>query len=325
MPNLPVDVLWIARYDYSRGWSLQLHRHNYLQMILFLDGKGVFTLAGREFPISRGELFLIRAGEDHGLRAESLVRTLDVKFRVASGALADRLRRATRVVHWSEPSLAARLERIRAEGEHKPPFYREVCSTLLTEILYLYLRQDPHGTPVDDSAVASGVAAHDHLIQRALTCIHANYQDPLTIREIARSAGCTDRTLRLHFHDVMQMKPLAFLQRHRIGQAKLLIQYSDYTLKEIAERVGFQTVHHFTRLFTALEGLSPAVWRREYLEGIRKDVYINPQFENRNFTVAEEAAGPLPGQSGREIPPSRSQRVRTTSGSPRKYVRRPSR
>ncbi len=287
MPKLPVDVLWIARYDYALGWSLRLHRHNYLQMILFLDGKGVFTVGGQEFPIHGGDLFLIRSGENHGLRADSLVRTLDVKFRVEQGALARRLRSATRVVQWNEPSLAARLERIRFEGEHKPPYYREMCSVLLTEILYLHLRQDPHGTPLDESVVASGIAAHDHLLQRALACIHANYQNPLTIREIASAAGCTDRTLRLHFHDLMRMKPLGFLQRHRIGQAKRLIQYSDYTLKEIAERVGFQTVHHFTRLFTAMEGLSPAVWRHEYLEGIRKDVYINPRFENRILTVRD--------------------------------------
>ena len=96
------------------------------------------------------------------------------------------------------------------------------------------------------------------------------------------------------------MRPLEFLQRHRIGQAKLLIQYSDYTLKEIAERVGFQTVHHFTWHFTALEG-------------IRKDVYINPRFENRIFTV---------GQSGTENPPSLSPTAHTTLASTRKYGRR---
>jgi hypothetical protein len=44
-------------------------------------------------------------------------------------------------------------------------------------------------------------------------------------------------------------------------------------------------VHHFTRLFTAMEGKSPAAWRRVYLEGIRKDVYIHPRFANRSFTV----------------------------------------
>jgi hypothetical protein len=46
------------------------------------------------------------------------------------------------------------------------------------------------------------------------------------------------------------------------------------TLEEIAERAGFQTVHRFTRLFTALEG-------------IRKAVCINSRFENRNMTVSE--------------------------------------
>ena len=86
------------------------------------------------------------------------------------------------------------------------------------------------------------------------------------------------------------MRPLAFLQRHRIAHAKGLIQYSDFAVKEIAEQVGFQTVHHFTRLFTAAEGRSPAVWRREYLKGIRKDVYINPRFENRIFTEGHETS-----------------------------------
>ena len=284
MPNLPVDVLWIARYDYGRGWSLRMHRHDYLQMILFLDGKGVFTVDGEPFPIRAGELFLIRSGENHGLRADSPVRTLDVKFRVAAGSLATALRRANRVLQWTGPSLAARLERIRSEGEQKSAFYREMCSILLTEILYSYLRQDQHGVSFDDSVPVSETASHDLVLQRAIDCIRGQYRQSLTIREIARVAGCTDRTLRLHFHDVMHMKPLAFLQRYRIAQAKLLIQYSDYTLKEIAEQAGFQTVHHFTRLFTKLEGRGPAQWRREYLEGIRKDVCINPKFKNRIVT-----------------------------------------
>jgi AraC-like DNA-binding protein len=71
-----------------------------------------------------------------------------------------------------------------------------------------------------------------------------------------------------------------------VARAKELIEYSDYALKEIAEAVGFKTVHHFTRTFTATEGLSPGAWRRKYLEGIRKDVCINPSFSNMNWTIA---------------------------------------
>ncbi len=292
MAGLLVDVLWIARYDYGPGWVLRLHDHNYLQMILFLDGKGEFTVGDQLFPVRGGELFLIRSGETHGFRAESLVRTLDVKFRVRPGSLLRRLRRAATVLQWNEPALAARLERIRAEGDQKSLFYRELCSVLLTELLYLYLRQDQHGLPSAGSADETGTAPHDSVLGRALGCIRAGFQTRLTIREIARSAGCTERTLRLHFHAAMHMRPLTYLQRYRIAKAKTLIQYSDYALKDVAEQVGFQTVHHFTRLFTATEGRSPAAWRREYLEGIRKDVYINPQFENRIFTVEDGVAGP---------------------------------
>jgi AraC-like DNA-binding protein len=286
MSKLPVDVLWIARYDYRAGWSLRLHQHDYLQMILFLDGMGEFMSGDRTIPIRGGELFLIRSGETHGLRAKTLMRTLDVKFRVVSGAFEKRLQQAATFVQCKDPGMAARLERIRAEGEHKPTYYRELCSVLLTEILYLYLRQNALGAQPDATAVNdAAAAAHDQLLERALACIRSRHSEPLTVKEIARTAGCTDRTLRLHFHALLQTAPLAFLQRHRVAQAKALIQYSDYTLKEIAEQAGFQTVHHFTRHFTAVEGSSPAAWRRDYLGGIRKDVYINPEFENRIYTV----------------------------------------
>ena len=297
MPQTPVDVLWIARYDYRPGWVLRSHEHDYFQMILFLDGKGVFTIADQPFAISGGEMFLIRSAETHGFEAESQVRTLDVKFRVAPGSLSRLLSNAARMVPCKGPGIATRLEQIRAEGEKKAPFYREVCSALLTEILYLYLRHDPRESRPGYSNPASEPIARDQVLQRAVAFIRAEYHRTVTIIEIARAAGCTDRTLRLHFQDVLQTKPLTFLQRHRIDQAKLLIQGSEYSLKEIAQHAGFRTVHHFTRLFSALEGRSPADWRREFLDGIRKNVCINPSFENRIFTVGAEerpASRPAP-------------------------------
>jgi AraC family L-rhamnose operon transcriptional activator RhaR len=284
MADLPVDVLWIARYDYCAGWSLRPHHHNYFQMILFLDGKGTFTVTGRPFALRGGELFLIKPGETHRLSAESMVRTLDVKFRVTPGPFERRLRRAASTLSWTGPSLAARLERIRLEGDRKHQWYRELCAVLLSEILYLYLRRGAD-SPVDALATPAEPGPHDSVMQRAMAHLRAQSHRPLSVREIAQASGCTDRTLRLHFQRTLQTSPLEFLQRHRIAQAKELIQYSDYTLKEIAGQTGFQTVHHFTRLFTAIEGRSPAVWRRQYLEGIQKDVYVNPRFSNRSFTV----------------------------------------
>jgi AraC-like DNA-binding protein len=285
-----VDVLWIARYDYRAGWSLRLHEHDYFQIILFLDGKGVFTLGRQTLPIVGGELFLIPAGEIHGLRADSRIRTLDVKFRVAPGALERAIRGAVHCAHWKDAGIAGRLERIRAEGEQKLPYYREICGSLLSEILMLCLRQGPARASAEDASAAAPEILNDPLIDRALACVRSKHSEQLTVREIARAADCTERTLRQHFHARVGIAPLAFLQRHRIARAKELIRYSDYTLKEVAEQVGFRTVHHFTRHFAAIEGQSPAAWRLHHVEGIRKNIYIDPEFENRILTVAPEGA-----------------------------------
>ena len=286
MHDRPVDVLWIARYDYNPGWVLSPHNHDYFQMIFFLDGEAVFKLTDEEIQIHGGELFLLKPGETHGLQAESLLRTLDVKFRVRSGPLFRQLKGGVRSVEWNEPGLAARFERIRTEGEQKQHCYRELCGLLMEEILYLYLRQiQPMDAPSHLSVAATDAAPHDRLLRQAIAHIEDNFHNQMTVRDVAQAAGCSDRALRLHFRKTLRMTPLAFLQQRRMTKAKELIQYSDYSLKEIAQRVGLQTVHHFTRLFTSIEGSSPAAWRSRQLEGIRRDVFVDPRFSNRIFTV----------------------------------------
>ncbi len=284
-----IDVLWTARYDYQPGWSLELHQHSYFQMIHFLGGRGTLRLGGANHPIRAGILFLIKPSEIHGLTAQSLVKSLDIKFRVGHGGLRRELLAAAGSVSIPESPAPALFERIRYEGEHKKPFYQEMCRTLMNELLLLYLRQQG-GMPAANVGLPDEQREmQDPILRRALEFIHTNYGSHISIRDVARALGCSERAVRLHFQDSLGSRPLLFLQRYRVARAKELIEYSDYALKEIAEAVGFKTVHHFTRTFTATEGLSPGAWRRKYLEGIRKDVCINPSFSNMNWTIASDA------------------------------------
>ncbi len=45
--------------------------------------------------------------------------------------------------------------------------------------------------------------------------------------------------------------------------AKQLMAVRDLSLSEIAISAGFANQSHFTRVFSAVIGVSPAVWRRE--------------------------------------------------------------
>ncbi len=279
-----VDVLWIARYDYQKDWILRPHHHSYFQMIHFLNGTGTVTRKDEPLSIASGDTHLFRPREVHGLVASSQIRTLDVKFEVKSRALQRELSLAPALVQWKDPRLAARFEKIRAEGEAKQQFFRELCSSLLQEILYLYLRHGQSGAVSSFADSLPDAPPQKELLQKTTNYVEANIGKPLSVKRIANELGCSERSLRMHFQDGLNMSPLQFLHLRRIAFAKSLIEYSDYALKEIAILSGFQRVQHFNRVFKQVEGCTPASWRDNYLSGVRKDVYINPAFSNQIWT-----------------------------------------
>ena len=279
-----IDVLWTARYDYQPGWVLEPHQHSYFQMLYVLSGKGAFQLEEHTYALRAGLLLLVKPDSVHGATASSVIKTLDIKFNVRNPMLRKALLRAPSTAGMADSPIPELLERIRFEGEQKNPLYRDVCRALMSEILLLYLR---HHSGVEEKPAAPPDAqelVHDPLLRKGLAFIRQNYAGSMGVTDIARALGCCDRSLRLHFRNSLGMRPLDYLQRYRLSRAKELIEYSDYSLKEIAVRVGFRNVQHFTRLFAASEGNSPGAWRRRYRDGIRKDVCINPRFENANRT-----------------------------------------
>lgn len=290
-----IDVLWTARYDYPAGWSLDVHRHSYFQMIYFLSGKGAFRIGESDLRVRPDTLALMKPGEFHGGRANSLIKTLDIKFDVRNSALHGALLNAESSCVLGESRVPELLERIRSEGERRQPLFRDVCRTLMTEILLLYLRsQDGYSetAPVPEGAPEM---AQDSLLRRGIEYIRSNYAGGIGVAHMARALGCCDRSLRAHFQSELGICPLEYLQRYRVARAKELIEYSDYSLKEIAVRVGFKNVHHFTRLFAEIEGQPPGTWRQTHRNAIRQDVRIDSQFSHLSWPRGPEAeSGMLP-------------------------------
>jgi AraC-like DNA-binding protein len=296
VPTSSVQVLWTARYDYQPQWQLAEHQHEYFQMIYFVSGTGKVELGGEQKQIQPGLLLLVKPRTMHGLSADSLVKTLDVKFSVKDRWLRKLLVRTDDMLFQTEPGFADKFEQIRDEGERKGPFYRELCSTYLIELLFLFLR----GT---NASLNSATQPHherelpsDAIVQQATQYIKENHARECSLIEISRAVGKSDRHVRQHFKDSLGISPRRYLLQFRIHKAQQLIEYSDYAFKEIAEKVGFKTIHHFARAFHEISGETPGGWRKRYQNGICKDVNIDPTFVNTNWIVRAESDRQQPGR-----------------------------
>ncbi len=281
-----VEVLWTARYDYQPHWNLETHKHEYFQMIYFISGSGCFTLAGREYIITPDSLFLVKPRRAHSLNPSSIVKTLDVKFDVKDRWLRNLVLSANDLFDGNEPRIPDLFERIRHEGSRRAYLYQETCGVLLIELLLLHLRNNnAHKIGEAHNGQAKHELFGDWIVQQAVQFIWEHYTKDCNLQQIARVVGRSDKQVRQHFKDALGMSPRRYLLQYRIQKAQEQIEYSNHSLKEIADRVGFKTIHHFTRAFHESCGETPGGWRTKYQAGICKDVNIDPRFVNRNWIV----------------------------------------
>ena len=84
---------------------------------------------------------------------------------------------------------------------------------------------------------------------------------PLTLRELADSAGVSDRTLSRVFADRFGVGPVAGLELLRLARAEPLLRLSNLSLEAIAHACGFADAFHFSHRFQAAYGMPPRQFR----------------------------------------------------------------
>lgn len=92
--------------------------------------------------------------------------------------------------------------------------------------------------------------------------LHADYANPPRLGELGQEAGVHPTHLAREFRRQFGCTVGTYLRRCRLDAARGLLCDSDRSLADIALELGFASQSHFTRVFSAGAGISPAAYRR---------------------------------------------------------------
>lgn len=124
---------------------------------------------------------------------------------------------------------------------------------IVREIIYRVLLEEPGGTL---RALAGGHGGFDQ-IARALRRIHAEYDQPLVVDALARTAGMSASVFYHHFKTITATTPLQYLKSIRLHKARLLMAQDGLTAGAAAGLVGYSSPSQFGREFKRFFGASP--------------------------------------------------------------------
>jgi AraC family transcriptional regulator of arabinose operon len=101
-------------------------------------------------------------------------------------------------------------------------------------------------------------------VERARAFLHAHLGDPdVTLARTARAAHVTPAHLVRRFRAELGITPIAYLWQRRVTAGIDLLTQTGLPVSDIAARVGFRSVYHFSRRVSAYAGRPPTALRRE--------------------------------------------------------------
>lgn len=108
------------------------------------------------------------------------------------------------------------------------------------------------------------MAGRDEAIDRVIAFMREHLDRELPVHELAALAVMSERTFLRRFREIAGMPPGHYLQRMRVDQAKQLLEQGTEPLETIIERVGYQDLSSFRRLFRKETGLTPREYRERF-------------------------------------------------------------
>jgi len=85
-----------------------------------------------------------------------------------------------------------------------------------------------------------------------------------SLEELAGLVSLSKEHLRFLFQKELGVSPMKYVARIRLQLAQEFLLLTSDSMKEIADRLGFDDQHHFTRAFRRAEGMSPSEYRKKY-------------------------------------------------------------
>jgi transcriptional regulator GlxA family with amidase domain len=99
------------------------------------------------------------------------------------------------------------------------------------------------------------------LVARVHDFVHDNLGEPVTVAELSRLAGVSERTLRAAFHDVLGLSPKQYVIAQRLRAAREALCAADpqtTTVTDVAMTYGFFELGRFAGRYRHVFGEAPS-------------------------------------------------------------------
>ena len=225
------------------------------QIVYVTKGFGVFASDTHEYRVGPGCFFLIFPGKFHRYNPDPETGW-DEWWLGFRGPLADMLC-AEKVISEDKPFFEIGIEstflgifdQIFRTVKKQEPLYQAQAGALIFQLL----------SEIVGHTQRIGLSGHSsNLVEQAKHSMNEKVFDTFDLSEFCKESGVSLSHLGVTFKAYTGMSPYQYFITIKLNKAKEFLQTKEFSIKEIAFKLGFQDQYYFSRLFKKKTGISPS-------------------------------------------------------------------
>jgi AraC-like DNA-binding protein len=170
--------------------------------------------------------------------------------------------------HFRDPDalIGACLRRAAELVFYRRPGFHLLAHGTLMELLGLLVTAAPVAHNLRDVRAATSAASRPELISATEQFINDHIAEPVRVADLARHSSMSPSGFAHVYPRLAGEPPYRTVRRLKLEAAKRFLLQGRLSVKECAQRLGFSSEFHFSRLFKRLEGMSPTRYRHALSE-----------------------------------------------------------
>ncbi|MBS4218575.1 helix-turn-helix transcriptional regulator [Bacillus sp. FJAT-49711] len=274
--SFPINIFHNDTFETE---TLHLHWHEHYEIILLKSGETVFYINGNRIPAIAGDIIFINSGELHTALSEypnhvqydaivfhSSLLGNELEGSLSQDIVSSYVKRNTKVAniinqdHPQYYTVKEAIVSLTEEFTKKDTGYqlavRAYCQLIFMQLIRSFTVQQ------GDELQLDVLKKKAERFKALLLFIEENYSQKITVGKAASIVNLSPYHFCKVFKELTGSTFIQFINLHRIYEADKLLVNSIWSISEIAERVGFNSIYRFSKVYKNIKGYPPSNQRK---------------------------------------------------------------
>lgn len=278
-----VSTLWVSGKTYRLDKRIPAHQHDFFQLQYILNGSEEIIIDKKKYFIKKNNIVLIKNNAIHQYSFLESSKILDIKFNLSpdfSHFITDLF--IDPVFQIDNEFI---IENSRLLLGLATSFNDDDTNTLieidtrLKLLLLQILRFRNDKISMDTlNNIGTSVLLKNSRASEMINFIQNNYSKDITLDLLKNSFHYTKQNIIKIFKEDTGYTPVQYLQKVRIEKSIELLQNTNYSIKDIAIKVGF-SANYYPKIFLKNKHILPNEYRKKYQRTKLETITLSADFD----------------------------------------------